>query len=132
MISKEDKEKDIHCKKRGVDCQECPDSQRCEESTDKIVLDEFTEKLYKNITREQIIMAFGHAQASNVLHSNQAYNLKKQRDKLVEFLELEIGLTETSAENQSNEYFKNLFLGQKVAYERVLREITHLKFIKGE
>lgn len=127
MTTKEDLANGIHCKGKGMNCPECKDSQTCEESTDKVVLDKFTINFYKNITREQIIMALGHTQTREIEASNRAYRLKKQQDYLVEWLENEIKQAEISAENQKNEYFKNLFLGQKVAYERVLRQITHLK-----
>ena len=130
MISKEAKANNLNCKREDKICKKCPDSQLCEDSTDKIVLDEFTVNFYKNITREQIIMALGHAQKRDVESSNKAYKLKKNTIELVKFIELEIYSAEQSAEKQTNEYFKNLFLGQKVAYERVLRQITNIKFEK--
>lgn len=85
------------------------------------------EDLYKDITREQLISSLENFQALHVEVSNKAYQANKNISELKKWVIEEMDKAELSANVQKDEYIKGLFLGQKISFERILRQIDSFK-----
>lgn len=82
---------------------------------------------YKNVTREQLISSLEQFQSLHVEASNEAYRIKRMIVDLKKWVEDEMEKAELSASVQKDEYVKGLFMGQKISFERILRQIESLQ-----
>jgi hypothetical protein len=124
MISKEDHEKGILC--RGM-CTNCKDRFGCIQSTVKPTEDElFAFNLYEEYPREVLILAMGQYQAEHVKAFNEVFSYKKKLEELIKWTTAELTSAEHSFEKQENEYFKDMYINQKLVYERILRKLEEL------
>lgn len=78
---------------------------------------------YKDITKEQLISSLEHFQKLHVEASNNAYKANKNIIALTQWAKEEMDKAELSAKVQTDEYVRGLFLGQKLSFERILRQI---------
>lgn len=121
----------IHCRGAGFNCPDCKDRFSCEESTYEVSeSDKFAFKMYEKYPKEAVILALGNYQQMHVEASNEAHRYKKNFETLVEWVEAEIKAAEDSAKKQTDEHFKEFFLGQKQSYERIMRQLTLFKITR--
>jgi hypothetical protein len=78
---------------------------------------------YKDITKEDLISSRQHVMNANVRLSNGLYRLNTNVANLKTFIENEMNMAAVSAKVQTDETIRCLFLGQRMAFERVMREI---------
>lgn len=80
------------------------------------------EDFYKDITKEQVISSLEHYQRSDVKLSNENYHLKEDKKELIKWIEKEIYDAEAGENENIDSDISLVYVGQKLAYEKVLRK----------
>jgi hypothetical protein len=83
---------------------------------------------YKDINKHDIISHLSHVQNAHVKASNEAYRFKSNLKELKQWVTEEMNKAELSANIQIDLYVKGVFLGQKLSFERILREMEEFKY----
>jgi len=98
-----------------------------DEDYPEIELDDFEKKLFKDVSKEQLIRSRQHFQDDNVRLSNELFRANNRIKNLSIWINNELEITEVLYETEKEQYMKEIYAMQKVILKRILMELKNRK-----